>query len=93
MCLAFDWVEEIKEGILGHFLGDGPHCASAFVLLLFLNDFHCYIFAFVPVNLAAREQNKTFYPSCSFTLSFSNHMYIMTFNASSLTSLLISASF
>lgn len=52
--LTFDRIKKIKEGILWHILGDGPHCSSTFVLLLFLNSFHSYVLAFLPVYLAAR---------------------------------------
>lgn len=54
--LTFDGVKEVEERVVGHLLGNGAHCAAAFVLLLLFNSFHCYIFPLVPVYLTAGKK-------------------------------------
>lgn len=54
--LTFDGVKEVEEGVVGNLFGNGADGATAFMLLLFLNCFHCHILPLVPIYLTAGEK-------------------------------------
>lgn len=56
VCLTFDRVKEVEERVIGDLLGDCADSATAFMLLLLLNSFHCHILPLVPVYLTAEER-------------------------------------
>ncbi len=47
-------VKEIEERVIGDLFGNSANNATAFMLLLLLNGFHCHILPFVPVYLTAK---------------------------------------
>lgn len=57
--LTFDRVKEVEERVVGHLFGNSADSATAFMLLLLLNGFHCHILPLVPVYLTARERRCT----------------------------------
>lgn len=54
--LTFDRVKEVEERVVGDLFGNSANSATAFMLLLLLNSFHCHILPLVPIYLTARER-------------------------------------
>lgn len=54
--LTFDRIKEIEERVIRDLFGNSANGATAFMLLLLLNSFHCHILPLVPIYLTAREK-------------------------------------